>query len=292
MTSPIPANIRQLRRQELDTVIGWAADEGWNPGLADAAAFWATDPEGFYAIDVDGELIGSASVVVYDEDHAFAGFFIVRPQWRGRSVGGGAAEQLLGLASERLGPNATVGIDGVFAMQPYYLTLGFTFLHRNLRMAGIGRAIPAAEAEGAAGLVPASSLAFEDVVDFDAAHFGSHRPAFLRKWLDPAGGIAVAAVDHGEIRGLGVVRPCREGYKIGPLFAASPDLAETIFARLSGHAIDEPLFLDIPECNPAAVALARQHELSESFGCARMYRGPVPSLPWQHIFGVTTFELG
>ncbi len=292
MTTPIHANIRQLSREELDQVIGWAADEGWNPGLADAAAFWATDPEGFYAIDVDGELVGSASVVVYDEAHAFAGFFIVRPEWRGLSVGGGAAEQLLRLAGERLGPNATVGIDGVFAMQPYYLTLGFTFLHRNLRMAGVGRAVPAVQVEAAAQLMPASSLPFEQVADFDAGHFGSERPAFLRKWLDPDGGMAVVAVDDGEIRGLGVVRPCREGYKIGPLFAASADLAETIFARLSGHAIDQPLFLDIPECNPAALALAQRHELHETFGCARMYRGPVPSLPWQRIFGVTTFELG
>ena len=36
--------MRQMTRAELDTVIGWAAREGWNPGLRDAEAFYATDP--------------------------------------------------------------------------------------------------------------------------------------------------------------------------------------------------------------------------------------------------------
>ena len=102
-------------------------------------------------------------------------------------------------------------------------------------------------------------------------------PGISTETVDP-GGIAVAAVDHGEIRGLGVVRPCRGGYKIGPCSQHPPDLAETIFARLSGHAIDEPLFLDIPECNPAAVALARSSS-STSPSAARMYRGPVHVAP-------------
>jgi hypothetical protein len=30
----------------------------------------------------------------------------------------------------------------------------------------------------------------------------------------------------------------------------------------------------------------------EVFGCARMYLGPAPALAHEHVFGVTTFELG
>ena len=36
-----------MTRAELDIGIGWAADEGWNPGLHDADSFYATDPGGF-----------------------------------------------------------------------------------------------------------------------------------------------------------------------------------------------------------------------------------------------------
>jgi hypothetical protein len=32
--------------------------------------------------------------------------------------------------------------------------------------------------------------------------------------------------------------------------------------------------------------------MGEVFGCARMYYGPIPDMPWDRIFGITTFELG
>lgn len=35
-----------------------------------------------------------------------------------------------------------------------------------------------------------------------------------------------------------------------------------------------------------------RHRLVEDFGCARMYNGPAPELPWSEIYGITTFELG
>jgi hypothetical protein len=39
--------IRPMTRDELDLAVEWAAQEGWNPGLADAECFHAADPEGF-----------------------------------------------------------------------------------------------------------------------------------------------------------------------------------------------------------------------------------------------------
>ncbi|WP_242482612.1 GNAT family N-acetyltransferase [Thiocystis violacea] len=44
---PPALTIRAMTRPELDTLIEWAAAEGWNPGLNDAQIFWDTDPEGF-----------------------------------------------------------------------------------------------------------------------------------------------------------------------------------------------------------------------------------------------------
>ena len=92
--------------------------------------------------------------------------------------------------------------------------------------------------------------------------------------------------------GYGVIRPCQQGYKIGPLFAATAEIADSLYRGLADHARGETVFLDVPENNPAALALAARHGLREVFGCARMYYGPPPRLPDREIFGVTTFELG
>ena len=38
--------VRLMTLADLAMVLDWAAAEGWNPGLDDAAAFLAADPEG------------------------------------------------------------------------------------------------------------------------------------------------------------------------------------------------------------------------------------------------------
>ena len=69
---------------------------------------------------------------------------------------------------------------------------------------------------------------------YDAAHAVEPRPAFLREWLTLPGHVALAAVrDGGAVAGLGVVRPCQEGAKIGPLFADDVATARALFAELA-----------------------------------------------------------
>ena len=52
------------------------------------------------------------------------------------------------------------------------------------------------------------------------------------------------------------------------------------------------VFLDVPEPNRDAVALAKARGLAPVFETARMYRGVAPALPLSRIYGITTFELG
>jgi len=278
---------RPLFRAELDIALEWAAAEGWNPGLADADAFWAADPEGFWGMEADGELIGSASIVSYSGKLGFVGLFIVRSEWRGQGLGTAFWNFFIARLRDRLQPGASASLDGVFAMQPYYAKSGFVFSHRNLRMEGLGQ--PNAIGGDFADL---ADLPFETICAYDEAHFGTARPEFLKRWISPADGRGLARCRHGEVTGIGVIRPCRRGYKIGPLFADDPGAAQALFRELSAHAAGQPIFLDIPENNPDAVALAARQGLRECFGCARMSMGGTPALPWDEIYGVTTFELG
>lgn len=172
-------------------------------------------------------------------------------------------------------------------MQPFYAEGGFVFTHRNLRMEGLGK-----KAEPDPRLIALADLPFENVLEFDTAHFTVPRPAFLRRWIQPEGGLGLGLLDRDRLKGMGVIRPCRVGFKIGPLFAEDAETAETIFQALSNHALGQPVYLDTPENNPAALALAHRHGLTEVFGCARMVYNPPLTLPWHRIFGVTTFELG
>ncbi len=90
-----------------------------------------------------------------------------------------------------------------------------------------------------------------------------------------------------------MVRRCRSGYKIGPLLADSKDLAESLFISLkSSVKAGQAIYLDVPEINKEAVALAERQGMKVVFETARMYKGTVPDLPIDRLFGVTSFELG
>lgn len=279
--------IRAMTRQELDTLVDWAAQEGWNPGLHDAEIFWRTDPQGFIAAEYAGELIGGGSIVAYDGRFGFMGFFIMHPAWRGRGLGDQLWRYRKQTLLSRLTSPPLIGMDGVFAMQSYYTKGGFQLVTRDLRFEGVGAAAPIPD-----HLVPLRDLPFEQVLAYDTLHFPAPRPTFLRQWIAQSSSRALGAVYAGELRGYGVVRACRQGYKIGPLFAADPATAEILWQGLGDYAQNSPLFLDVPESNPAALDLARRHHMREVFGCARMYLGTPPDLPHAEIFGVTTFELG
>lgn len=279
-----PLHIRPMTRAELDLGVDWAAQEGWNPGLHDAATFHATDPEGFLLGLLDGAPIGMVAAVRYDTSFGFIGFDIVRPPFRGQ--GHGLA--LWHAAMRRLEGRA-IGLDDVAAQQANYRQSGFELAWNNVRYQGVVRARQAS----AALVVPLHDVPIDAVLDYDAAFFPADWRAFMRRWVAQTGSQALAVQRDGRLAGYGVIRPCRSGHKIGPLLADAPSIAADLVHALSARLPDGAMVqLDVPAPNSQARALAETLALRPVFETARTYTGPVPEMPMQRLFGVTTFELG
>ena len=182
-----------------------------------------------------------------------------------------------------------VGLDGVVDQQANYRKSGFVLAHRNIRFGGT---VEAAANTESGDIVDAAGLPFEAVAAYDAPFFAAPRADFLARWIGAPGHVAKVLLRDGRVAGYGVVRRCREGSKIGPLFADDAAAADDLFRALAAVAADGPVYLDAPEPNGAAIALALRHGLAPSFETARMYAGPAPDLPLGRTYGLTTFELG
>jgi len=276
--------LKTMSRKEIDIAIDWAATEGWNPGLHDADCFYAADQRGFLIGELDGEPIASISVVKYGSSFGFLGFYIVKPEHRGKGYGIQIWDEGMKYLSGR-----NIGLDGVVAQQENYQKSRFKLAYRNIRYEGVS----GGETTEHPNVLSLSQVTFDMLAKYDEAFFPDDRKKFLKAWVNQPGSVALGALENGKLSGYGMIRACRAGYKIGPLFADAPEYAEAIFNSLkSSVKPGMPIYLDVPEVNPAALSLTEKYGMKLVFETARMYTGVFPNLPLNKIFGVTTFELG
>lgn len=272
---------RTARQDELALILTWAAAEGWNPGQADAAAFHAADPAGFFVAERDGRPVAAISVVNHDADHAFLGLYLCLPDWRGRGIGFGLWTHALQHAGAR-----SVGLDGVAAQQANYAKSGFRLIGATRRWEG--------------SLTPASSPHVRDAAPGDLPQMlaldrlanGVDRHAFLTAWVAPCDTRRTVVLEQdGRIAGFAVIRLCRQGCKIGPILAPSADQAVELARAALAVMPAEQLIIDVPEANLPLTQILQAAGFVNSFTTARMVRGTPPATG-HALQAIATMELG
>ncbi len=277
--------IRTLTLAETGQLVDWAAGEGWNPGRDDSPAFHAADPGGFIGAFVDGAMVAGISAVAYGDDFGFIGLYICRPDCRGRGYG-----RLVWDAGMRHLQGRTIGLDGVPEQQANYARMGFRPRYETWRWSGRpGQAMAAGQDAG--DIVAATPDLLAAIATFDRRFFPAPRPAFLIRWLEGPRIVRVLLRD-GIVRGYGVARRCREGFKVGPLFAEETEGASALLSALTAACGDEPVHLDVPVTAARFSDRLADAGLQKGFVTARMYRGTPPAIDTAGTFAVTTLELG
>jgi hypothetical protein len=276
--------IRALRADEMPLMVEWAGREGWNPGLADPTAFFAADPEGFLGAFRGEEMLACISAVRTGDALGFIGFYIAKPEARGQGIGW----RVWQAGMDRLA-GRNIGLDGVVAQQANYRKSGFAFAWNNARYQSDAPTVATADTRA---VTDAAAVNFDALLAFDAAHAGAPRPKFLRAWIATPGHRVRVAREGDAITGLAVLRPCREGSKLGPLFARDAATARALIADAAPHRAPGPLILDLPEPNAEAVAIARTMGMEKVFETARMYTKAPPPMRREGIFALASFELG
>jgi GNAT superfamily N-acetyltransferase len=272
--------IRTLTLAEVERLLDWAGDEGWNPGLADAAAFHAADPEGFIGCFVDGALAAGISAVRYGSDFGFIGLYIAHLDFRGQGIGRRVWDAGMAHLEGR-----TIGLDGVAEQQQNYASMGFESFYETIRWSGrLGGAVTSEVSNVSANILPA-------IIRYDGSVFPQVREAFLHEWLKPPR-TAKVLIEDGEIGGYGVCRKCSDGFKIGPLFAEGLSEAVSLLRGLAVETGGETVHIDVPAPQQEFSDYLAEAGFEKGFTTARMYRGLPPSTRTSDIFGVTTLELG
>ncbi len=276
--------IHRMKRSEIDMAVDWATIEGWNPGIYDSECFYAADPNGFLIGLLDDEPVAMVSAVAYENSYGFMGFYIVKLEVRHRSYG----MQLVDVGMRYL-ENRRIGLDSVSPDLLSHKVPEFKPAYTNYRFEWIKSEQSAVAPE----VIELFEIPFSMVTAYDREVFGYSRESFLKSWITRPGTTALGIVKDSRLSAYGVIRECRVGYKIGPLFADSAEFARTLFQALTaGVQMGIQIYLDTPARNPDAVSIAETYGMKEVFRTTRMYNRPEPGFPLEKWFGVTSFELG
>jgi GNAT superfamily N-acetyltransferase len=279
--------VRVATLEEWQQVTEWANGEGWNMGYHDAECFFAVDPDGFFIGRVGDRPVASVSVVNYSDDYSVWGHFLVDPTYRGKDYG----RKIWRAASQHRGDRVAGG-DGTPEMAPIYQFLGGNRVHDTIHYFGqLDRAGTPAE-----GVVRVGTEHLDAIAAYDSECFPADRRRFLAKWLFADGHLAYAGLRDGRITGYGVIRPAPIAYRVGPLFADTPQDAEALFETLTAHlAPGDSVSAFTPETQEAAGPMFLARGLDEQFRLVRLYQGgPAPKAKFraESIYAIGSIELG
>ncbi len=274
--------VRPMTVDELQIVLGWAADEGWNPGLDDAAAFHAADPTGFLLKEVDGQPIAAISVVNHDPDFAFLGLYLCKPEFRGQGHGMDVWRAGIAHAETR-----SIGLDGVPDQQDNYARSGFVKYGSTVRYEG--QIAPLGDPR----IRPALPSDIETLIDRDTRACGIRRAAFATAWFahSPTRQTMVL-VEGADIAGFATFRRCRLGSKIGPVYALSENDARALLAANPFATSNEPCFVDVSDHNAQLAKVIKSLDFEATFETARMFSGVQPATNPAKFQAIATMELG
>ncbi|EDV19956.1 uncharacterized protein TRIADDRAFT_61617 [Trichoplax adhaerens] len=270
--------------EQMDWIIKLAENEGWNPGCKDAIAFQLADPSGFFIGLLNGKPIGCVAAIKY-ENCGFGGYYIILKEHRGRGYGLKLFHHAVHSGKEL----KLFGLDAEPAQISSYEKSGFIVYHRTMEYIGIVNKseIPCDN------IVDARTVSFDKLLQYDRRHSPDVRKHFLAAWISVGTDRSLVYLDENNtIQGFGAIRKAIDGYKIGPLYADSFDIAESLIHTLVESFENCKVYWAVPMPNESAIKLVEKLRLEKLSETARMYSRQPLSYDWNMVYGLTCLEIG
>ncbi len=229
------------------------------------------------------QIITTALLTRYSDKLAWIGMVVTDPDYQGR----GYAKRLMLTAIDLLtkAPTEAIMLDASSLGLPVYLKLGFRSLYPVEIWEGTAHS---AQVTSPAEIVQADDLA--DIIALDAALMGAERPAVVRDMAEP--GICWLTRENGRLSGYLLAQRDNRGVHIGSWYHESPDGARNLLQTALNACDGQPIRLQVPQPNRAALEIIQQMGWTHSRSGTRMvYAGKPPGRMAEH-YGIMGFASG
>jgi ribosomal protein S18 acetylase RimI-like enzyme len=261
--------LRRLTPADLPFADSVRALAGWNQTITDWERFLATEPDGCFLAEWNGNPVGTATTIIYGLDLAWIGMVLVHPDFRRRGIGRALLEHAITYLRSR--GVRCIKLDATPAGQLVYDGLGFRSEWTLKRW--VGRPVTTKSTTPQPALRPWQATDAALLESLDAAAFGLSRRPLLVALAKHSSNALVLEPKPAGMAGFGFARAGSQALYLGPVVAnsavAALALVETLMARNRGRMI----FWDIPDLNEAAVSLAQRNGFSVQRPLVRMFLG-------------------
>jgi len=270
--------LRRLSIPDVPAAMELSEQAGWNQTAEDWRMLIDLAPEGCLAIEVDGELAATTTLLCYGRRLAWIGMVLTKKSYRGRGFARRLLTQALGLADQKA--IETVKLDATDQGQPLYEKMGFRSEQAVERWTRPG----SGHATGTA--VPIGAVPAENWRMADHRAFGTDRSELLERLARR--GEPPFVIDGS----YWLTRPGRHSHYLGPSVCDAPRIARALIERALPIAGDRDCSWDLFPTNAGAVAMARDLAFTPTRRLQRMVRGKDLHADNDSIYAIAGFELG
>jgi GNAT superfamily N-acetyltransferase len=273
------AQLRRLLTSDIPAAVGLSAAAGWNQNDEDWRSLIDLAPENCLAIELDGELAATTTLLCYGRRLGWIGMVLTKECYRGR----GFARRLLTEALTRADQMGieTVKLDATDSGRPLYEKMGFRFEQPVQRWTR-----PRSEDVSEAIVAVNDNPVVGDWKGTDQSAFGVERLELLRR-LEQRGR---PALFHGC--SYLMARTGRQTAYMGPSVCESPDIARNLVERALETRSGGGWSWDMLPRNTSAVTIAKDLGFAPARQLQRMVRGRDLHSEEASIYAIAGFELG
>jgi GNAT superfamily N-acetyltransferase len=276
MSQGTGAILRKLQAPDVPAALQLSTEAGWNQTSEDWHMLIELAPEGCLAIEIDGEVASTATLLCYGRRLAWIGMVLTRIAYRGRGFARRLLTEALTIADHK--QIETVKLDATDQGKPLYEKLGFRSEQPVERWERPGSA-----------LVPSVGLTCNATPSkawqADQHAFGLDRSELLESLARRHAPLSVSC-------SYLLTRPGRLTTYLGPCVAETPQCARTLIGRALETASTGGWSWDLFPANANAVALAQDFAFTPKRHLLRMVCGKDLRGHVEAIYAIAGFELG
>jgi GNAT superfamily N-acetyltransferase len=261
--------IRRLGFDDVEAAFGLSAAAGWNQTADDWRMLFRLAPDGSYAAEADGRIVGSAIGIDYGS-YGWIAMMLVEPAYRGRGVGGALLEAAMGA----IPTDRSIRLDATPLGRPLYQRHGFEDEATLTRYARIDPGGPGHEhgnPDQAARVRRLTASNLKIVIERDL-EIGVTRSQLLEWTLDRAPDYCHVVDIPDRIAQYCLGRRGRLFDQIGPVVAKDDEVADALVGAALSSAVASQVIVDAFDAHHVFATSLRQRGFEHQRPLYRMRR--------------------